>query len=268
MTSGLSRGCRKLPDLAKSFVTRRQRHSEAESGLRLRAVSGPLRNDRPQVPSDLFVRRSHSQIIFRQPLAQAALTVTLLLAAGSRTVARPRTPSWTSLTTMAAPQPMLGVSARRWPSGGRWVLQPKWDGFRLLIHIGAGGEVRAWSRHGTDLTARLGSLLAPFADVAPGTIFDGELVIVGKRGGRPAQDFAAVTRAVFTGHPVASDRLRFVAFDLLAAAGQDLRPRPWEERDARAKRFLSATGFGSSPPSLRRLRCTRRSSRLGSRGPS
>ena len=85
-----------------------------------------------------------------------------------------------------------------------------------MIEVGTGGEVRGWSRHGTDLTARLGSLLAPFTGVAPGTTFDGELVAVSERDGKPIQDFGAVTRAVFTGRPVATDRLRFVAFDLLA----------------------------------------------------
>lgn len=102
----------------------------------------------------------------------------------------------------------------------------------VLIEARAGGEVRGWSRHGTDLTARLGSLLAPFAEVAPGTTFDGELVAVSERDGEPIQDFAAVTRAVFTGRPAATDRLRFVAFDLLAVAGEDVRARPWEDRDA------------------------------------
>jgi len=114
---------------------------------------------------------------------------------------------------------MLSTWARRWPDGGRWVLQPKWDGFRLLLHVGDGGKVRAWSRHGTDLTDRLGSLLAPFTDVATGTTFDGELVAVSERDGKAAQDFAAVTRAVFNGHAAATRPLRFVAFDVLAAAG-------------------------------------------------
>ena len=133
---------------------------------------------------------------------------------------------------------MLSVSARRWPDGGRWVLQPKWDGFRLLVEINRDRRRRAWSRHGTDLTTRLGSLLAPFTDVAPGTTFDGELVAVSERHGKPTQDFAAVTRGVFTGKPAAMDRLRFVAFDLLAAAGDDLRALPWEERDARLRETL------------------------------
>jgi ATP-dependent DNA ligase len=139
---------------------------------------------------------------------------------------------------MAAPEPMLSVSARRWPAGGRWVLQPKWDGFRLLVEIDREGRTRAWSRHGTDLTARLGSLLAPLTDVARGTTFDGELVAVSERDGKPTQDFATVTRAVFTGRPAATDRLRFVAFDVLGVAGEDLRPRPWEERDALLRETL------------------------------
>jgi ATP-dependent DNA ligase len=117
-------------------------------------------------------------------------------------------------------------------------MQPKWDGVRLVVDAGADGEVRAWSRHGTNLTARLGALLAPFADAAPGTTFDGELVAVAERNGQPAQDFAAVIRAVFTGQPAATDRLRFVAFDLLAVAGRDVRQRPWKERDVRLREAL------------------------------
>jgi ATP-dependent DNA ligase len=124
---------------------------------------------------------------------------------------------------------MLSVSTRRWPDGGRWVLQPKWDGFRVLVEVGTGREVRGWSRHGTDLTARLGSLLGAFADVTSGTTFDGELVVVTERHGKPAPDFAAVSRAVFTGQP---------AFDLLAAAGDDVRALPWEEWDARLRETL------------------------------
>jgi ATP-dependent DNA ligase len=105
-----------------------------------------------------------------------------------------------------------------------------------------GGEVRGWSRHGADLTARLRSLLAPFIDVAPGTTFDGELVAVAERDGEPSQDFAAVTRAVFTGQAAATERLRFVAFDLLGVDGEDIRARPWEDRDARLRETLSVRG--------------------------
>lgn len=39
---------------------------------------------------------------------------------------------------MSPPEPMLSASAPHWPGGGEWVLQPKWDGFRLnagLLHL-------------------------------------------------------------------------------------------------------------------------------------
>jgi ATP-dependent DNA ligase len=125
------------------------------------------------------------------------------------------------------------------PTADAVVIQPKWDGCRLLVDVGASGEVRAWSRHGTNLTDRLGALLAPFVDVAPGTTFDGELVAVTERDGHPTQDFAAVVRALFTGRPAGTDRLQFVAFDVLAVAGQDLGDRAWQERDARLREALA-----------------------------
>jgi ATP-dependent DNA ligase len=126
---------------------------------------------------------------------------------------------------------MLSSSIRRWPTGGEWVMQPKWDGFRLLVDVDRGGRLRAWSRHGTNLTARLGSLLECFGAAPPDTVFDGELVALSDCDGSPVQDFATVTRAVFTGNPAATERLRFVAFDLLRLDGQDFRTRPWRQRD-------------------------------------
>jgi hypothetical protein len=61
--------------------------------------------------------------------------------------------------------------------------------------------VRGWSRHGTDLTARLGSLLVPFVDVARGTPVDGELIAISERGGTPAQDFATSPARYFPASP-------------------------------------------------------------------
>ena len=134
---------------------------------------------------------------------------------------------------------MLSAAARGWPAGRDWVLQPKWDGFRVLVEVDANGRVRGWSRHGTSLTARVGPLLAVFDGVASGTTFDGELVAVSEREGQATQDFAAVARAVFGGAPAAAAaHLRFVAFDLLSVAGEDIRARSWRERDAQLRDIL------------------------------
>jgi bifunctional non-homologous end joining protein LigD len=132
---------------------------------------------------------------------------------------------------MSAPEPMLSTPTRSWPHGTGWMLDPKFDGYRLLIEVGVRGRIRAWSRHGTNLTTRLGDLLDPFIDVAPGSVFDGELVALTQRDGRPVQDFAAVGRAVFGANDAAAQCLHYVAFDLLAGPGVgDLRSRPWRDR--------------------------------------
>jgi ATP-dependent DNA ligase len=65
---------------------------------------------------------------------------------------------------MPIPEPMLSTRAATWPAQGDWAMEPKWDGFRLLVSIDQHGRVRAWSRRGAGLRDRLGSLLEPLAD--------------------------------------------------------------------------------------------------------
>lgn len=74
-------------------------------------------------------------------------------------------------------------------------------------------------------------------------MFDGELVVVSEHEGCPAQDFAAVCRAMLHGDASAAQDLRFVGFDLLTLAGEDLRGRPWRERDVRLTEALPASGL-------------------------
>jgi bifunctional non-homologous end joining protein LigD len=141
---------------------------------------------------------------------------------------------------MSAPEPMLSTAIRIWPDGGDWVLEPKFDGFRLLIEVGIDGGARAWSRHGTNLTGNVGDLLAAFARVAPRTVFDGELVALSERDGRPAQNFAAVCRAVLSNDLRAAKQLRYVAFDVLSRGGEDLRGQAWQERRGHLGEVLPA----------------------------
>ena len=133
---------------------------------------------------------------------------------------------------MAIPEPMLMLSTRaaNWPAQGDWRMEPKWDGFRLLVAIDSRGRIRAWSRRGASLGDRLGSLLAPFAGAPRGSVFDGELVALSSRDGRPVQDFAAVCRAVLQGDSAEGSKLHVVAFDLLELGGDDLRALSWLKR--------------------------------------
>jgi hypothetical protein len=46
----------------------------------------------------------------------------------------------------------------------------------VFVDVNARGRARAWSRHGTSRTVRLGELLASFDAVPAGTVFGGELI--------------------------------------------------------------------------------------------
>jgi bifunctional non-homologous end joining protein LigD len=130
---------------------------------------------------------------------------------------------------------MLASACSAWPAGKGWVLEPKWDGFRLLVAVDDGGRIRAWSRHGASLSTRLGALLEPLADSPRRSVFDSELVALSRQAGRVIQDFAAVCRAVLQGEIAAVQQLQLVAFDLLELGGDDLRPLPLTQRTARLR---------------------------------
>jgi bifunctional non-homologous end joining protein LigD len=139
------------------------------------------------------------------------------------------------------PVPMLASSISEWPEGGGWVLEPKYDGYRLMVQTRSGGRVCAWSRHGTSLTEPLRELLAPVAALSDGWVFDGELIALGDHNGRPVQDFAGVGRAVFGRDRAAASRLHYVAFDLLAAGNAgDIQHAPWLRRTALLAEHLPA----------------------------
>jgi ATP-dependent DNA ligase len=99
-------------------------------------------------------------------------------------------------------EPMLLSSARAWPPGPGWVLEPKWDGFRRRA-AARGGRVRCWTRHGTPLIARGGAIAQELLELLPDdSLVDGELVALGvDEQGRVGQDFARLAPAVFGRRP-------------------------------------------------------------------
>ncbi|WP_043650949.1 ATP-dependent DNA ligase [Cellulosimicrobium cellulans] len=109
----------------------------------------------------------------------------------------------------------------------------KWDGYRALTSVEDDGA-RIWSRRGTDLTATFPEVVAALeAQLDPGTVIDGELVIwhegrlafgaLQERMGRGPRAAAAAARA----RPAS-----LAVFDVLALAGRDVRPEPFDERRA------------------------------------
>lgn len=117
---------------------------------------------------------------------------------------------------------MLAAPARLVPEPGALrggaLYQPKFDGFRALVFVGVEG-VRVQSRGGHDITVSFPDIAAAVAaQVPPGVVLDGELVIWGE--GR--LDFSALQTRLASkkkAHGLAADRpASFMVFDVLEVA--------------------------------------------------
>jgi ATP-dependent DNA ligase len=137
-------------------------------------------------------------------------------------------------------EPMLAQAADALPAAGAYLFEPKWDGFRALVFRGE-GEVYIQSRESRPLDRYFPELHSTFLSSLPdGCILDGEIVIATPRG----LDFDALQMRL---HPAASRvamlsrevPASFVAFDLLAGTGLDIRGEPQAERRRRLERLLA-----------------------------
>ncbi len=129
---------------------------------------------------------------------------------------------------------MLAKVAAALPTGDNLHYEPKWDGFRAIVFRGdddlyiQSRDLKPLDRYFPELHDAL------LAALPPGCVVDGEIVIAAADG----LDFDALQMRL---HPAASRVQKlaretpssFVAFDLLAESGDDLRSRPLAERRRR-----------------------------------
>jgi ATP-dependent DNA ligase len=129
-------------------------------------------------------------------------------------------------------KPVREIPARSALPGG-CLYEPKWDGYRLVVVRSAGGT-RLWSKQGRDLTDRFPDVAAAARlQVPAGTVVDGEVVIWnGSRLDFGLLQQRMVTAAGRIGTLVAAHPASYVAFDLLAAGGEDLRGQRLTRRRA------------------------------------
>ena len=140
-------------------------------------------------------------------------------------------------------EPMLAKLTESLPTGGDMLYEPKWDGFRAIVFRG-GGDVFIQSRDLRPLDRYFPELHDAFLQLLPdASVVDGEIVVVTRKG----LDFDTLQMRL---HPAASRVKKlaqetpasFVAFDLLAAAGRDIRASPQHERRARLETLLARAG--------------------------
>ena len=123
---------------------------------------------------------------------------------------------------------------------GGCLYEPKWDGYRLVI-VRAAASTRLWSKQGRDLTDRFPDVAAAaLAQVPPGTVIDGEVVIW--NGSR--LDFGLLQKRLVTAPGripavAAAAPASYVAFDVLAAGGTDLRDQRLSRRRARLEELAA-----------------------------
>ena len=134
-------------------------------------------------------------------------------------------------------------AANALPGGCRY--EPKWDGYRLVVVRGT-RSTRLWSKQGRDLTDRFADVAtAAIAQLPPGTVVDGEVVVW--NGDR--LDFGLLQQRMVTapsrlGPQLSRFPASYVAFDLLAAGGQDLRGERLRDR----RHALEELAGGWAPP--------------------
>src|SRR5689334_95466 len=142
-------------------------------------------------------------------------------------------------------EPMLAKISEQIPSGGEYLFEPKWDGFRALVFRG-GDDLYIQSRDLRPLDRYFPELHDALLDRLPArSIIDGEIVIVTPTG----LDFNQLQLRL---HPAASRVAKlaketpasFVAFDVLALEGHDIRDRSQGER----RQQLEAALAHATPP--------------------
>ena len=129
-------------------------------------------------------------------------------------------------------EPQLCKLVERAPGGSGWAHEVKFDGYRLQLRV-EDGEARLRTRKGLDWTRKFAAI-AEAAEGLPDCIIDGEACALDRHG---APDFAALQAALSDDD---SKDLIFFAFDLLFAAGLDLRSLPLSERKEALRTLLAS----------------------------
>ena len=127
-------------------------------------------------------------------------------------------------------KPQLATLVDSVPSGNQWLHEVKYDGYRALLSIGAGGP-KVFTRTGLDWTEKFPGIAEAAESIAGSALIDGE--IVAYKDGKP--DFSTLQEAISNG----GEGLTLFAFDLLSHNGEDLTKLPQIQRKERLRALLT-----------------------------
>ncbi len=127
------------------------------------------------------------------------------------------------------------------PTGGTWVAESKYDGYRLLSRLSR-GKVQLLTRNGNDWTAKLRVLADEIEALGISSAWlDGEIVVMNAH---DVPDFNALQNAIDN---AASERIVYFLFDVPFLAGRDLR----EVSFAGRRHVLQGLLSGRTSPRIR-----------------
>jgi DNA ligase-1 len=121
-----------------------------------------------------------------------------------------------------------------------WQAEWKWDGIRAQL-VKRGGQLYVWSRGEELITGRFPEIVAAAARLPDGLVLDGEILAWDDELG--VQPFGVLQTRIGRTKPskklLDSTPVRFLVYDLLEQAREDLRAQPLAERRARLERLLA-----------------------------
>jgi bifunctional non-homologous end joining protein LigD len=141
-------------------------------------------------------------------------------------------------------EPMLATTGDVPSDAGRWGLEIKWDGVRVITYV-SGDVVRATGRRGNEVADRYPEVAA-LADLLPGhqAVLDGEMVAF-DGDGRPS--FERLQRRMHVADPpqrlIREVPARYVVFDLLYLDGHATFDLPYRDR----RELLDGLELGHGP---------------------
>ena len=127
-------------------------------------------------------------------------------------------------------EPMECLSVSKLPEGKQWVWEIKLDGYRALA-VKSSSDVMLLSRRNKLLNTKFPYIVESLADLADGTVVDGELVGL-DNSGRP--DFSLLQN-----FQAEASRIHYYIFDLLCCKNRDLTRLPLLERRALLKSLVT-----------------------------
>ena len=154
--------------------------------------------------------------------------------------------------------PQLATLATTPPSGAGWIVETKFDGYRITTRIDK-GKARLITRGGHDWTTKMRDLASAIDALGIGSAWlDGEIVVLNAQG---LPDFNALQNAMDNSR---SADIAYFLFDVPYLDGQDLRAVPLVSRRAVLKALLEgkenervrfSQSFPASPAQMLQAAC-------------